>query len=201
MKSLIKLSILTFCLTLLNCKNEEKSFNDFKFVTDESLLTCNDLDTKLYEEAMLSFENDINNTYQIKNSNHRRAYSLFTKDAMANTVNYKELVSPHTMAVFEALKKDKNLWNQDNSLNYKAPIFNCLANNFKNKDLQTTFKALVSTNSMRSDIFRTPLLNHVKNSIADRYMATYVALDFFYVNLFNVDPTTLTEKTEPKAAE
>jgi hypothetical protein len=201
-KTLLNLTIIALFLTLFNCKNESSTFINYKYATEENILVCENLDTKLYIEALLSFEDDITDKYEPKNKNLQRSYSFFTRDALAKKADYQAIVSPHTMEVFEALKKDKDLWNKDNSLNYNSDIITCVSKNFKVKDLQTTFNALVSTNSMRSDIFGAPLLKHVKNSHEDRYMATYVALDLFYANLFNVDPTKVIErpKTESKPA-
>jgi hypothetical protein len=196
-KTPLKLTIIALSLILFNCKKNSESFNNYKYTTEENILVCDEINTKLYEEALLSFEDDITDKYDTKNKDIRRAYSFFTRDALANKVDYQAIVSPHTMEVFEAIKNDKDLWNEDNSINYNSDIIDCLSHNFKDKNLQTTFNALVSTNSMRSEIFGAPLIKHVKNSHEDRYMATYVALDLFYTNLFNVDPTKVVER--PKA--
>ncbi|MCX7547195.1 hypothetical protein OS188_04430 [Xanthomarina sp. F1114] len=195
-KSLIKLLIVTFSLTLFNCKNETSTFNDYKYADQENILVCNGLDTKLYFEALVSFEDDMTDKYDPSTKNLRRGYSFFTRDALAGKVNFQEIVSPHTMKVFEALKKDTDLWNQDNSINYNSKLLTCIGNNFRNNDLKATFHALVSTNSMRSDIFGPPLVKFVKNSHEDRYMAAFVAFDLFYANLFNVDPTKVKEKEQ-----
>lgn len=195
-KTLLKLTFMTLSLTLFNCKNETTSFNNYKYANQENVLVCENVDTKLYLEALLSFEEDITSYYDPKTKDLRRSYSFYTRNAIANKTIYQDLVSPHTMEVFEALKNDKDLWNTDNSINYNSELFSCIGNNFKNKDLQTTFKALVSTNSMRPQLFGAPLTKHVKNSHEDRYMAAYVAFDLFYANLFNIDPTTITENSQ-----
>jgi hypothetical protein len=189
-----KLIIIALCLTFFNCKNESATFNDYKYPNEENILVCENLNTKLYVEALLSFEDDVTNKYTPTNKDLRRSYSFFTRDAIAGKINYQDIVSPHTMEVFEALKNDKDLWNEDNSTNYNSDIMTCVSKNFKIEGLQTTFNALVSSNTMRPDIFGAPLLKHVKNSHEDRYMATYVALDLFYAHLFDVDPTQVTEK-------
>jgi hypothetical protein len=196
MKITLKITFIALCLTLFNCKKETASFNNYKYANDETILVCENLDTKLYVEALLSFEDDIASYYDQRNKNIRRAHSFYFRDAIANRAKYEEFVSPHTMEVFEALKQDKDLWNADNSINYKADIFTCLSSNFKVEGLQTTFNALVSTNSMTPELFGAPLKIHVKNAHEDRYMATYIALDLFYANLFNVDPTIITKKIE-----
>ncbi|TYA53819.1 hypothetical protein [Formosa maritima] len=191
----LKITFIALSLTLFNCKKESTEFENFKFANEENILICENLDTKLYVEALLSFEDDIALYYDEKNKNIRRAHSFYFRDAIANRAKYEEFVSPHTMEVFESLKQDKYLWNEDNSINYNADIFTCLSSNFKVEGLQTTFNALVSTNSMSPELFGAPLKAHVKNAHEDRYMATYIALDLFYAKLFNVDPATITERT------
>lgn len=199
-KRLLKLIIIALSVTLFNCKNETTTFNDYKYVDQENILICDNLDTKLYFEALLSFEDDITDKYDPNKKDIRRGYSFFTRDALAGTVNYQEVVSPHTMKVFEVLKKDTDLWNQDNTINYNSKLLTCIGNNFRNNDLKATFQALVSTSSMRSEIFGVPIIKFVKNSHEDRYMAAYVAFDLFYANLFDVDPTKVTEKPEAQNA-
>ena len=200
-KTTLKLTFIVLCLTLFNCKKESVSFNNYKYANEENVLICENLDTKLYLEALLSFEDDIASYYDKKNKNIRRAHSFYFREAIANKAKYEEFVTPHTMEVFEALKKDKDLWNDDNSINYNADIFTCIASNFKVVGLQTTFNALVSTNSMSPELFGAPLKTHVKNAHEDRYMAAYIALDLFYAKLFDLDPATIIERIEPSNNE
>ena len=195
-KAILKLTFITLCLTLFNCENENALFNDYKFDNDGTILNCDNLDTKLYVEALLSFEDDIASFYDKKNKNIRRAHSFFIRDVLANRAKFEDIVSPHSMSVFEALQKDKDLWLNNNLKNYNADIFKCLSSNFTVTSLQTTFNALVSTNSMSPELFGAPLKNQVKNADKDRYMATYVALDYYYANLFDIDPSTIKEKTD-----
>lgn len=196
MKTLLKLTVVVLCLSFYSCKNEPAAatFNDYKYTDTENVLNCTEVDTKLYNEALLSFEDDIVKAYNSRNNDPRVAYTTFFRTHLGNRVNFQDVVSPHTMKVFEALKGQPDLWNSDNSINYNAPIFKCLSSNFKNQSLATTFNALVQTNSMRLDLIGAPLQNEVKNASSDRYLSTYIALDMFYANLFKVDPTKVTEK-------
>ncbi|HLV39323.1 hypothetical protein [Xanthomarina sp.] len=199
-KTLLKLTFFVVSLTLFNCKNESATFNNYKYADQENILVCDNLDTKLYFEALLSFEDDMTDKYDPTNKNLRRGYSFFTREALAGKADYQEIVSPHTMEVFKALKNDTDLWNKDNTINYNSKLLTCIGNNFRNNDLKTTFHALVSTNSMRSEIFGVPLIKFVKNAHEDRYMAAFVAFDLFYANLFDVDPTKVTEKPQTNEA-
>ncbi|WP_104734226.1 hypothetical protein [Hanstruepera ponticola] len=202
MKTLLKLTVLVLCLSFYGCKNEPSAatFDDYKYADSENVLNCNDIDTKLYNEALLSFENDILKAFNSRNNDLRVAYTTFFRTLQGNRVQFQDVASPHSMKVFEALKGQPDLWNDDNSINYRADIFNCLSSNFKNQSLATTFNALVQTNSMRLDLIAAPLQKVIKNANSDRYLAAYIALDMYYANLFNVDPTKVIEKPETDEA-
>ncbi|WP_250434289.1 hypothetical protein [Hanstruepera flava] len=194
-KSILKLAVLTVLLTVLNCKNETQTVDfDYKYTETENALNCTDVDTKLIHEALLSFEDDIMKTYNTRSSDLRVAYTNFFRATQRKGVKYQEVVTPHSMEVFNALKNQSQLWNADNTLNYKADIFTCIGDNMKDKGLATTYKSLISVNSMRADIFGAPLLNKVKTANTDRYLAAFIALDLYYSKLFDVDPTQVTEK-------
>lgn len=195
----LKLTFIALCLTLFNCKKETASFTNYKYADEENVIVCENVDSKLYMEALLSFEDDITSYYDPKTKDLRRSYSFYTRDALGNKAKYQDILTPHTMEVFEALKNDKDLWT-NNSINYNSDLFTCLGNNFRIPSLQTTFKALVSTNSMRPELFGAPLLKHVKNAHEDKYIATYVAFDLFYAKIFDIDPTTITEDSQKTKA-
>lgn len=196
MKTLLKLTVIALCVLLFNCKKETAaaSFNDYKYGDTENVLNCSDVDTKLYHEALLSFEDDIIKSFNSRNNDPRVAYTTFFRSLLGNRVDFQTVASPHTMKVFEALKGQPDLWNSDNTINYKAPIFDCLSSQFKNRSLATTFNALVETNSMRLDLIGAPLQKEIKNAHSDRYLSAYIALDMYYANLFKVDPLKVTEK-------
>lgn len=194
MKSLFKVALIALCLTIFNCKNENNTAFDYKYADAENTLKCDNMDTKLFNEALLSFEDDITKFYNPTNNDIRVAYNTFFRTVLGNRVNYEEVVSPHSMKVFEALKNVKDLWNDDNTINYNAEIFNCVSNNFRNKDLGTTFRALVSTNSMDIKLFGAPLQNQIKTANTDRYLGVYLALDLYYAHLHGVDASKVTEK-------
>jgi len=67
----------------------------------------------------------------------------------------------------------------------------CLGDNFLNKNLQTTFKALLSTNSMSTRLFGAPLRPQARNAVKDRFLGTYIALDMYYAKLMAIDFSTV----------
>ncbi|WP_418509430.1 hypothetical protein [Corallibacter sp.] len=196
MKTSLKLSVIAITLLLLNCENKSKTVIDYKFADKETVINCGNPDqAKLLNEALYSFEDDITQFYFKQSTNVPAAYNRFFKLAAANRVKFEEIATPHTLEIFDALKNNTDLL-KDNSINYNSEIISCLSENFQYKDLKTTFHALVSTNSMDATLFYPALLPHIRNTKTDRNLGLYVALDFYYKNLKDLDPSQLGKKEE-----
>ncbi len=186
-------------LNITSCK-KEKTFTEFEFADKPVALACKNANSKLYNEALYSFENDILNFYGKGNKSLLTAYSQFVRLSVFNRANYKEIASEHTLKVFEALKEDTELWDLNNPkshLNYNSDLMHCISQNIINQDLKTTLNALLSTNSMSPKLFGTPLATSYSLTLSDKYLAAYVAFDLFYAKLFDVDFTQV-EKEKPK---
>jgi len=191
MKSTLTLITFLLVFTLFNC-NKQNSFSDYKYSDKPEAIICEGLNSKLYNEALYSFEDDILKFYQQKKSNITlvQGYSQFIRAAIYSPPKFEEIVSKHTLDVFEALKTDTDLWDATNSkshLNYNGKILNCIASNIKDANLKTTFEALISTNSMSPKLFGTPLVTKYRNALNDKYLALYIALDLYYSKLFDID--------------
>lgn len=198
MNTKINLITVLTVLILTGCKKEQ-TFNDYQYSDKGIVLNCEGFDTQLYNEALFAFENDIQNFYNKNNPNPNqlRAYSQFIREAISNRAKYAEMVSPHTVKVFQALKNDNALWDANNPkshLNYNSALFSCIANNIQNNDLKTTLNALVSTNSMSPKLFGAPLTSNYSSAIKDKYLAAYMAFDLFYAKLFDVDLSQVNNK-------
>ena len=189
MNTKIKLIAFLSIVALVGCKKEQ-TFNDYQYTDKGIVLNCENMDTKLYNEALFAFENDMLNFYSKDKPNQLRAYSQFVRNAIYNRVKYAEMLSPHTLKVFQALKKDNALWDTNNPkshLNYNSAFFKCITDNIQNNDLKRTLNALMSTNSMSPKLFGAPLASQYSLAIKDKYLATYIAFDLFYAKLFDVD--------------
>lgn len=203
MNSHLKLIAFLLVFTFFSCK-KDNTFTEYKFADNGIVLTCDNVNSKLYSEALFSFEKDILDFYgkSRPNSSQIQAYSQFIRTAIGGRTKYEDIVSAHTIKVFEALKNETNLWdanNQKSHLNYNSPLIKCISNNIKNKDLKITLNSLLTTNSMSSRLFGSPLLSNYRNIASDKYLATYVAFDLFYAKLFDIDLTTIDfVKTETK---
>lgn len=201
MKVKFNLIVFLLVLTLTSCK-KENTFNDFKFESKGVVVDCENKNlSALLNEALFSFEDDITKFYNRGQTNLPSAYSQFIRNALSNRVKYEDVVSPHTVKVFEALKQENSLWDAENKasyLNYNSTFFNCIADKIQSKDLKTTLKALVSTNSMSPRLFGSPLMSNFRLVSSDKYLSSYVAFDLYYAKLFNIDLSNVKEKPEPK---
>ncbi len=190
MKTKIYIITFLFICTLTSCK-KEKTFTDYKFADKPIALPCNNLDSKLYNEALLSFEQDILNFFgKDKKTNLRVSYSRFLRLVSYNRVDYKKIVSEHSLKVFEALKNDTDLWERNNTtthLNYHSKLMDCISKNIKSKDLSTTLNALLKTNSMSAKLFCPAITSNYNAVINDKALACYVAFDLYYAKLFDID--------------
>ncbi|MWW25892.1 hypothetical protein [Algibacter lectus] len=198
MKSTINFILFLGALTVVSCK-KENTFNDYKFSEKGSVITCNNQNTALINEALFSFEADIAVFYaQNGQENVPNAYGQFLRAASINRIKYEDIVSPHTVKVFEALKHVNDLWdanNPDSHLNYKGDLLECISSNLKDKKLKTTYDALVATNSMKPELFGTPLARNYRAAASDKNLAAYIALDLYYAKLFGIDLSNVKEKT------
>lgn len=203
MKAKFNLIVFLLALVFSGCKNKN-TFKDYKFTNNGTVIACNDenLDA-IVNEALFSFEDDIIKFYSKgqPNPNINQAYAQFVRNAINGRVKYTDIVTPHTIKVFEALKKENSLWDAKNSkshLNYSSAFFQCLAENIQDKSLKTTINALISTNSMSPRLFGSPLMTRYRSAISDKYLASYIAFDLYYAKLFDVDLSKAEEKTIEK---
>ena len=187
----LKLTLFFFTLLLFNCNTESKPQLNYKYVTGEtSSLTCKGIDMKLFEEALLSFEDDIINHYTPGQDSPSRAYSQFMRGALRNNVKYSEVASEHSLNIYKALEAEKNLWKVSETkteLNYNHPIFDCIGKNIKNNDTRRTYNALITTNSMSMRMIGNELQRKAYNLKDDKYAAVFAVLITYYKNFHNVD--------------
>jgi len=191
MKCYLKsLTLILVSIAFISCK-KEASLSEFKYSDNDFQVNCEEVDLDLLREAVYSFEEDITTHFTNKGAkNLPQAYSRIVNLGLYGRVKYNEIVSPHTVEIFNILKEDQDLWNLDGdskSLNYNSKLVNCLANNLTDKDLKTTFNALLTTNSMSTKLFGEPLRRKAYLALKDKNLATYIALDMYYAKLFDLD--------------
>lgn len=183
-----RFSILTILATVafLSCKNEPAVKINYNYSGQPSVVNCNGADSLLVKEALYTFESDIAKTYDPQNNNTRRAYSLFIRNAANGRIDYKKSVTNHTVEVYNALK-NSTLWKGD-GLNYENEFFTCVGENIKDPQLKTTYNSLISSGYMSNKLFGPPLATKANSVINDKYLATFIALDFYFSHLEGITP-------------
>lgn len=187
--SSIKLLLVILICNVSSCKNEKSSFTDYQFADKTAVITCADTDSKLLNEALYSFEKDMIPFYDLQQQNANRAYNTFTKQATSKKIDLTKFVSKHSVALASALKEAGFIG--ENGVNYNNPVITCIAENMQKEDIKTTFNALVSTNSMRRELFNPALQSKTHKVHADKYLSMYVALEYFYADILKTDFTNV----------
>ncbi|MDB2462485.1 hypothetical protein N9W61_00035 [Algibacter sp.] len=191
MKSQITTLTFLLVITLFSC-NQKSQFTDFKYADKPATITCEGVNLKLLNEALYSFEDDIANHYNKGTGAPRldQAYSQIIRNSIYGKLKIEDIASRHTVAVFEALKKEKDLWDANNPnshLNYKSKVISCISNAIKDTSLKTTLNALISTNSMSPKLFVPALVSKYRTALNDKNLAMYIALDLYYAKMFDID--------------
>ncbi|APY10499.1 hypothetical protein BWZ22_04260 [Seonamhaeicola sp. S2-3] len=195
MKTTVKIIAFTLTLILFNCKKQNSNFN-YKYSDKPTTVACEISNENLYKEALYAFEDDILNFYgknkRATNSTPTLtyAYNQFIRTVVYSHVPYESVVSKHTLDVFKALKDDNTLWDAENTkshLNYNSPLIKCISKNIKDNNLKETFNSLLSVNDLDPKLFGAPLTTKYRNALNDKYLATYIAFDFYYSKLFDID--------------
>jgi len=184
----IKLLLLLLIFNLTSCKKENStsSLSEYKYADLTQTINCSTLDSKLLNEALYTFENDIANFYDNKQKNVIRAYNVFIRKAASkNKPVLQEFVSEHSVNVAKALNETGIFYN--NGLNYNHDIIKCIGENMSASGLETTFNALISTNSMGKELFQPALTGKASSMGKDKYLGLYVALEYFYSEVNKID--------------
>lgn len=189
MKPVLKLFFYVCLMTTFSC--QEKF--EYKFQDMPNFTVCANETEPLLKEAFYSFEHDIKVHIGNLNAQSEQIYGQWFYPTLKNKLDVKEFVSPHTVKVFEMLKESKpeiwDVYNEDSNLNYKSDFIKCIATNMIDKDLKTTFKALLTTNSMKPDLFSDAIGRNSLKIARDPYLKLYVVFEYGYGHMFFNDFT------------
>jgi hypothetical protein len=203
MKTQFTLLLAALFLFTTNCEKNEKL--DYQYTNQPDTIKCfsQDINTALLKEAYYSFENDMKLQFAKNSGNTAQGYSIFINTISAGRPLEPTKVSSHSRKILEHLKNESGLWVNDNGtyhLNYESDLVTCLSDNIGDSNLQTTFKALVSTNSMNPKIFAAPLRTQIRNIQNNKFLGTFMALDMYYAQLMNVDFSNIEAPAAPEEA-
>lgn len=177
------------CLILVNCQDSNQELT-FKHSEKPTVINCQIKDSKLFNEAIYSFEEVLVNQYGKGKSDTSYPYYTFLKETFNNNVDFNTISNEHALDVFEALAQVEGLFvikNNSLSLNYNHEIFNCIGNNLEDEDFKTTFNALLSTNSLSLRMIKEVIMRQRRTINTDKYLNMYIALELYYSKLSDVD--------------
>lgn len=200
--SIINSLVLITVLFLSGCAKEERIV--YKYTEQPDFVICDLKNEDLYNEAIHSFENDIFTYYDTISQSPLKGYTQFTAFALNGRLKVEDIASEHSLKLAKLLKKDNQLWQTTSgitTLNYSSLLMDCIVDNIINDDLKTTFNALLSTNSMRRNTVLTPIRNNARQLLTDRGLKTFVAFEYYYAVLMDIELSQLTSTLEPFKAK
>ena len=192
---IFKILAIALTLTITSCK-KDVTLAEFKYADKGIVVDCDKFDLKLLNEALFSFENDILKAYGNNKTDLSRPYSQYIRGGVYNSIKHDNIASQQSINIAKVLKTKTDLWDND-KLNYNSKLFKCLKDKIKSNDLKRTINALTETNTMSKKVFGPAVLSSYRSAVTDKYLAAYIALDFFYPNLFDLkEENTEANKTE-----
>lgn len=186
------LLILILLTSIFNCKKEKKIEIAYQFSDKPYSFTCeaSDIDQTLLKEALYAFEDDILKYYDPRNSNLNRAYGQFLLATNNKQYIHNRIISPRSRTILERLKQEPKLF-KNGELNANNALVQCIAKNIEDKDLKATFNALLEAGSLKSNILASGIMYESKKVLADKSLATFVALDMYYAKIAEKDKEKL----------
>lgn len=171
---------------ILSCAQSPKM--QYKFGDKEQTIACSNQNNALLNEALHSFENDLQNYKKTDRTTLISAYGQFMYKGIQGSAAYQEIANDHSLAIRDQLLEEGILITNGpkSNLNYKHPAVQCLVDNIEDGDVQKTIKALLDTNSMDPTLFNSRLRNFGPKAQKNRNQALYIALDAYYQNLVGI---------------
>ena len=183
-KLLTYIAIIPLIALFLSCSETNK----YKFQDKEQPISCNSEDDKLLNEALHSFEFDIATYYEktvldIEYFDIKTAYYHFIYNGAMGAVDYKEIVSPHSLTILKSLK-EKGFLNNPKSpysnLNYTNEMISCIINNIKDEELKKSLHSQIEVNFLDPKLMADTYRITINDAFTDRYFASFIALETYY---------------------
>lgn len=164
--------------------DSEPSFT-YQHAEKEQVLECTGIDSKLLNEALYTFEEDLQYGYGGEEKQLISSYGRFLFTGFSGTAQYEQFASPHAIKIKEALVAEGIIieGGAKSNLNYDHPAVQCIIDKIEDKDLAQTLNALIDTKTMDPKLFNSRMRNFGRNAARNRYEAVYVALDTYYQKL------------------
>lgn len=197
MKNIILVAVII--VSILSCKKEATI--EYKHADKPAVVTCEGVDSKIFNEAYYAFENAI--ITHAKNTNRRPNFNITAEVALKNfiarsrgNIRITDYATEESFAVFNILKT-MDIWDGP-QLKNSAKITECIGNNISNKTIKGSFNTLRSVESLAPKLMVSAITDNrsVRGQYQDKALMTYVALDLYFAKFYNTDFSAVTFLTE-----
>lgn len=202
MKKIVLATVLS--ISILSCK-QEPTFN-YKYANQPQVLICENIDSKLFNEAYYAFEKAI--ITQAKNNNKRPNFNITPEYALRSyimrskgNINITDYVTKEAFEIFSKLK-NKDIWNGA-QLRSEATITECIGNSISNATIKGSFNTLRSVESLSPNLVASTITDNraIRDQYKDKALMTYVALDMYYSKFYNTDFSNVEFLVEKEPAQ
>ena len=157
---------------------------EYQFLDKEKLtIKCNEIDANLAHEVYYSFREDIanyaKNNGRTESLRYQYSIALYIVNGASGLANYKDITSNHTKDISAILAQENQLWNTDNSLNYKSTYINCLINNIKNTEVKNAILFYSNGKLTKNELVEIYRLN-IRDMSTDVHFAMFIAFESYY---------------------
>jgi len=160
---------------------------EYKYQDKESIVICPGIDTKLANEAYYSFREDlaqyaIKTVRQVEYPDYQYSLALHIFNGASGTADYKAIASEHSLAVFEKLKNEEQIWlnSETGELDYNSDFITCLIESIQDKKLSQALLALRKVNTISTFSMAEDYRTSIKNAETDKAYAMFIAFESYY---------------------
>ena len=177
--------------TLISCSEPFP----YKYQNEQQVINCSNNDSKIMNEALYSFREDISKHFlkEIQKKDYLNflySYEQYIYRGAKGNLSYYEIVSDHTIKVYNELLKQDNLFIKTkgkSNLNYKNDFVQCLINSIKNKEMKSKIIELINVGYLSPDVMAENYRITTSDAETDPNFLMFIVLDTYYQRLLDLD--------------
>ena len=185
--------ILVTIATLSSCSDSDPF--SYKYQNEQQVINCSNSDSKIMNEALYAFREDISRHFlkEIQKKEYLNflfSYQQYIYRGAKGNLFYKEIVSDHTLKVYNELLKQDDLFIKSkgkSNLNYKNEFVQCLINNIQNTEMKNKIIDLINVDYLSPDVMAENYRITTEDANTDPNFLLFIALDTYYQRLLDLD--------------
>ena len=185
--------ILVTIATLSSCSDSDPF--PYKYQNEQQVINCSNSDSKIMNEALYAFREDISRYFlkEIQKKDYLNflySYQQYIYRGAKGNLFYNEIVSDHTIKVYNELLKQDNLFIKTkgkSNLNYKNEFVQCLINNIQNTEMKNKIIDLINVDYLSPDVMAENYRITTEDANTDPNFLMFIALDTYYQRLLDLD--------------